>query len=186
MGKRLAGCFDAAVAASLREKGAEDIESELASYLTDAHAIEAQSLKLLEAGPSLAGSDELAHVLQRHLEETRGQQSMIEARLRAHDARPSLLESTALRIGGANLGAFLAAQPDTPLKLAGFAYAFEHLEIAAYDLLRCVAEQASDGETIAVALQIMGEERAAAERIAETWDDVVDVTLAQLVGEPAA
>ena len=185
MGQRLAACFDTAVAASLREKGAEDIESELVSYLTDAHAIEAQSLKLLEAAPALAGAGELAQVLQKHLDETRGQQCMIEARLRAHDAEPSRLQSTALRIGGANLGAFLAAQPDTPVKLAGFAYAFEHLEIAAYDLLRCVAEQASDGETIAVALQIRGEERAAADRIAESWDAVVNVTLAQLVGEPA-
>jgi len=40
-----------------------------------------------------------------------------------------------LRIGGVNLGAFFGAQPDTPSKLAGFAFGFEHLEIAAYEQL---------------------------------------------------
>lgn len=35
----------------------------------------------------------------------------------------------------------MAAQPDTPPKLAGFAYALEHLEIGSYELLRRVAER---------------------------------------------
>jgi hypothetical protein len=47
MGERLAACFDRAVDASLREKDSDGIRSELVSYLTDAHAIEAQALQLL-------------------------------------------------------------------------------------------------------------------------------------------
>jgi hypothetical protein len=39
------------------------------------------------------------------------------------------------RIGAQNLAGFFAAQPDTTPKLAGFVFAFEHLEIAAYHLL---------------------------------------------------
>src|SRR5919109_831289 len=166
MAERLAGCFDVAVEASLREKGADDVEAEVVSYLTDAYAIESQSLQLLEGGPAIAGFDELAQAFREHLEETREQRRRLEERLGAHEARPSRFQSGGMRIGGANLGAFFAAQPDTPAKLAGFAYAFEHLEIAAYELLRRVAERANDSETIAVALQIAGEERAAAERIA--------------------
>ena len=185
MGERLAECFDVAVEASLREKDAEDIEGELVSYLTDAHAIESQALQLLDAGPGIAGFDHLAEVFRRHLEETREQQRLVEQRLRAHDSRPSRFQSTSLRIGGANLGAFFAAQPDTPAKLAGFAYAFEHLEIAAYELLRRVAERAGDDETIAVAVRIVGEERAAAERIAGTWDEAIDATLAKLTADAA-
>jgi ferritin-like metal-binding protein YciE len=180
MGERLAACFDVAVEASLRVKGADDIESELLSYLADAHALESQSLQLLEAGPSIAGLDQLAQVFREHLEETREQLRLVEARLEAHDARPSRFQSTALRLGGANLGAFFAAQPDTPMKLAGFAYAFEHLEIASYELLSRVAERAGDTETVSVATQISGEERAAAERIAATWDTAVDAALAKL------
>jgi ferritin-like metal-binding protein YciE len=177
MAERLAGCFDAAVEASLREKDAGDVRSELVSYLRDAHAIEAQALQVLEAGPGIAGFDALADVFRDHLEETREHQRLVEERLRAHDARPSRFESTAMRIGGLNIGGFFAGQPDTPAKLAGFAFAFAHLEIAAYELLRRVAQRAGDPETVAIADRILREERAAAERIAATWDAAMDAAL---------
>jgi ferritin-like metal-binding protein YciE len=178
MAARLEDCFDVAVEASLREKDVDDIESELVSYLTDAHAIEAQALQLLETGPAIAGFDELAEVFQDHLEETREQRRLIEERLEAHDGKPSRFQNAGLRIGAINIGGFFGAQPDTPLKLAGFAFAFEHLEIAAYELLRRVAERAGDAETVAVAERIAAEERTAAERIAATWDGAVDAALA--------
>jgi ferritin-like metal-binding protein YciE len=177
MGERLAGSFDQAVEASLREKDDDAIESELVSYLTDAHAIETQALQLLEVGPAIAGFEELAEVFRDHLEETRGQRELVEERLRAHRARPSLVQNTAMRIGGLNIGNFFGAQPDTPAKLAGFAFAFEHLEIAAYELLRRIAERASDQETVTVAVRILGEERRAAERVAGTWDGAMDAAL---------
>jgi ferritin-like metal-binding protein YciE len=180
MGERLAAGFDDAVEASLRDKDADGIRSELVSYLTDAHAIEAQALQLLESGPGIAGFEELAEVFREHLEETREQQQLVEARLRDHDARPSRFQNTGMRIGGMNIGAFFAAQPDTPAKLAGFAFAFEHLEIAAYELLRRVAQRAGDTETVAMAERIADEERAAAQRIAGTWDAAVDAALADL------
>jgi ferritin-like metal-binding protein YciE len=177
MAERLAANFDVAVEASLRDKDADAIEEELVSYLTDAYAIEAQALQLLQAGPAIAGFDELAQAFRDHLEETREQQRLVRERLRAHDATPSRFQNTGMRIGALNLGGFFGAQPDTPVKLAGFAFAFEHLEIAAYELLRRVAERADDAETVAVAQRIVGEERAAAERIAGTWDAAMDTTL---------
>ena len=180
MAGRLADRFDLAVEASLREKDADGIRSELVSYLTDAHAIEAQALQLLEAGPEIAGCEELAEAFRDHLDETREQQRLVGDRLRAHDARPSLFQNTGMRVGGLNIGAFFRAQPDTPAKLSGFAYAFEHLEIAAYELLRRVADRSGDAETVAVADQILGEERRAAERIAGTWDAAMAATLADL------
>jgi ferritin-like metal-binding protein YciE len=186
MGQRLADCFDEAVDASLRRAGGADIASALVSYLTDARAIEAQAIVLLESGARIAGVPELADVLAAHLDETRGHKRLLEDRLRAHDARPSRFENTALGIGGANLGAFFAAQPDTPVKLAGFAYAFEHLEIAAYELLRRVAARAADPETVAAAEQILAEERRAAEQVAATWDAAVDAVLGNLVGSAHA
>lgn len=180
MAERLAAGFDEAVEASLREKDAEAIESELVSYLRDAHAIEAQALQVLEAGSGIAGFEQLATVFREHLEETREQQQIVEERLRAHDSGPSRFQSTAMRVGGLNIGAFFGAQPDTPAKLAGFAYAFEHLEIAAYELLRRVAERAGDQETVAAANRILVQERHAAERIAGTWDAAIDAGLEQV------
>jgi ferritin-like metal-binding protein YciE len=184
MGERLAAGFDRAVEASLREKDADGIREELVSYLTDAHAIESQAIQVLSAGPKIAGVEPLARVFEEHLEETREQQRLVEGRLAAHDAKPSRFESTGMRIGGLNIGAFFTAQPDTPAKIAGFAYAFEHLEIAAYELLRRVAERAGDPETAAVADGIAMEERTAAERIAGTWDQAMNVALADLSSDP--
>jgi ferritin-like metal-binding protein YciE len=60
---------------------------------------------------------------------------------------------------------FFQTHPDTPGKLACFAYAFEHLEIAGYEELRRVAERAGDQETVALADRVLGEQRAAAERL---------------------
>jgi ferritin-like metal-binding protein YciE len=181
MAERLAAGFDEAVEASLQRKNADEPSSELVPYLTDAHAIEAQAIQLLQAGPRIAGSEELAEVFRDHLEETREQQRLVAERLRAHDARPSRFQNTGMRIGGLNIGAFFGAQPDTPAKLAGFAFAFEHLEIAAYEMLRRVAERADDGETSAVAERIIAEERRAAERIAGTWDAVMDAALERVM-----
>ena len=180
MADRLADCFDEAVDASLLEKDADDIQSELVGYLTDAHSIEAQALQLLEAGPAMAGLQELAEVFRDHLDETREQQRLVEQRLRTLGESPSRFQNIGMRLGGANLGALFAAQPDTPAKLAGFAFAFEHLEIAAYELLRRVAQRAGDQETAEVAERIAAEERAAADRIAGTWDAAIDVALRQL------
>jgi len=72
--------------------------------------------------------------------------------------------------GAAGNGAFFGAQPDTTIKLAGFAYAFEHLEIGAHELLKRVAQRAGDQETVALAERTLADERPAAGRIAATWD----------------
>lgn len=185
MAERLAANFDEAVAASLREKDHDDIASELVSYLRDAHAIENQALQLLEIGPRIAGFDALAAIFREHLEETREHQRLVAERLGAHDAGPSRLQDTAMRIGGFNVGAFFAAQPDTPAKLAGFAFAFEHLEIAAYELLGRIAERADDHETSAVVERILVEERHAVERIAGTWDAAMDAALEKVASGSA-
>ena len=75
-----------------------------------------------------------------------------------------------LKAGGLNLSAFFGAQPDSTTKLAGFAFAFEHLEVAAYELLQRVAARAGDEGVVATAEEILAEERRAAERVAESWD----------------
>ena len=176
MAARLADNFDRAVAASLRE---DDLDGQLVNYLADAHAIEEQAIQLLESGPKIAGESELARVFERHLAETRVQQERLESRLEAHDAGPSRLKDAVLRVGGLNIGGFFAAQPgDTPAKLAGFAFAFEHLEIGAYEQLKRVAAHAGDLETAGLAAEIIGEERAAAAAIRDQFEPAVDASLA--------
>ena len=177
MAERLAANFDGAVEASLAQKGAEDIEEQLVKYLADAHAIEAQAIQLLESGPAIAGEGNLARAFSLHLDETRSQQAALKARLDAHDATPNKLQDAAMRVGAINMGGFFGSQPDTPAKLAGFAFAFEHLEIGGHEQLKRVAERAGDDETVRVVEGIIGEEHAAAAAIRGCFEEAVDATI---------
>ena len=104
----------------------------------------------------------------------------VERLLDARGGKPSAVKDAALRLGSLNWGAFFAAQPDTPAKLAGFAHAFEFLEVGAYSLLARVAVRADDAEVANAANAIAGEERAAADRIAAAFDGAVDASLRDL------
>jgi ferritin-like metal-binding protein YciE len=177
MAERLEANFDRAVEASLRDVAPGDLGEQLDKYLADAHAIEAQAIQLLSLAPKIAGESGLAEVMSRHLEETRAQQEAVRERLRLRGGRTSRFKDIALRGGGVNLGGFFGAQPDTPAKLAGFAFAFEHLEIGAYEQLRRVARRAGDEETVALAERILPEERAAAGAVREQFEPAVEASL---------
>jgi ferritin-like metal-binding protein YciE len=177
MGERLAGAFDTAVAASLAAVAPPDLSEQLLRYLADAHAIEAQAVQLLERGRDLGGDPQLERLYEEHLAETRDQQELVDERLTALGGEPSSLKDAAMRLGGLNWTLFFQAQPDTPGKLAAFAYAFEHLEIAAYEELKLVAERAGDPESVRVAEQILGQERAATEKLADAFDTAVEASL---------
>jgi ferritin-like metal-binding protein YciE len=180
MAERLEAALDRAVDASLRELDPDDLDEQLNKYLADAHAIEAQAIALLQRGQKLAGDAELARVYEHHLEETREHERLVAERLEARGGSPSKLKDAAMRLGGLNWSVFFGAQPDTPAKLAAFVHAFEFLEVGGYEQLRRVARRAGDAETERLAERIVAEERAAAERVAGTWDAAVDVALSDL------
>lgn len=170
MAGRLADSFDAAVDSSLEGADAAAVDSSLLSCLRDVHALEGQAIELLEAGAERVDDEQLEAAFREHLEQTQGHRRRVAALLKERGAGPSSLKDAALKAGGLNLSAFLGAQPDSTTKLAGFAFAFEQLEVAAYELLKRVAERAGDEGTVAAAERILVEERDAAARVAETWD----------------
>jgi len=181
MAGRLESVFDRAVDASLREVDPNDLSEQLRKYLADAHAIEMQAIQMLERAPKITEPEDLAQLYQEHLEETRRHEQLISGRLEAIGGSRSLLKDAGMRLGALNWGGFFQAQPDTPAKLAGFAYAFEHLEIGGYEQLKRVARRAGDDETMRTADAILAEERAAAQKIAARWDGAIDASLAQVV-----
>jgi UDP-glucose 4-epimerase len=170
MAERLEECFDDAVDASLNSGGATELSTRLDRYLADAHAIEKQGLQLLETAPRIVEDAKLKELFNEHLRQSEEHEQLIRERLEARGAKPSKAKDAALRLGGLQVGAFFAAQPDTAAKLTGFAFAFEHLEIAAYELLVRVARQAGDKKVLGVAERILAEERAAAGKLASRWD----------------
>ncbi len=180
MAERLEALVDRAVAASLREQGSGEVRALLPTYLADAHAIETQAVGLLSRAPDIVHEDALATVFAEHLEQTHAHRATVERLLDARGGKPSAVKDAALRLGSLNWGAFFAAQPDTPAKLAGFAHAFEFLEVGAYSLLARVAVRADDAEVANAANAIAGEERAAADRIAAAFGGAVDASLRDL------
>ena len=154
-----------------------NLEEQLIQYLTDAHSIEEQALAQLRSAPDAAGQAELARVFREHLTETEEHERLVRSRLEAHDAAPSRVKDIAGKVGGFAFILFAKSQPDTPGKLAGFAFAFEHLEIAGYELLKRVAQRAGDTTTAELAESIAGEERVAAGKIASTFDGAIEASL---------
>jgi ferritin-like metal-binding protein YciE len=177
MAQRLADNFDRSVEASLAAVEPEDLEEQLVKYLADAHALEAQGVQLLEQGPAVVGEPGLARIFEEHLEETRAHQAKLEARLEAHGGSRNALQDALLRLNGMNVGAFLGAQPDTPAKLAGFAFAFEHIEIGGQEQLKRVAARAGDDETVRIVEGMLLDERAQAARVRGCFEAAVDATL---------
>lgn len=182
MGERLASCFDKAVEASLVEKEPADLDEQLDKYLRDAHAIEAQAIKLLENAPDSVDDLDLAKLFEQHLQETRDHERLVDERLEAREGDSSSLKDTAMRGGALSWATFFETHPDTPGKLVAFAFAFEHLEIAAYEELKRVARKAGDTQTVETADEILLQERAAAAKLAESFDRAADVALRAVSG----
>ena len=174
---RLEGCYDGVVEASLREVGPDDLKEQLRKYLADAHAIEEQAITMLEKAPELSGDTPLNHLYEEHLVETREHAELVHERLDALGGDNSSLKDVAMRMGAMNWGAFFGGHPDTPGKLAAFTFAFEHLEIGAYEQLKRVARRAADEPTATMAERILEQERTAATRIEGMFDEAVAAAL---------
>ncbi|MBV8079972.1 MAG: DUF892 family protein [Actinobacteria bacterium] len=176
---RLEACLDRAADASLETRGG-DVKKRLRKYLADAHAIEKQSAELLSRATGFVDGG-LAALYESHLADTHEHEQLVEARLQGLGGDASTLKDAAMRFGATNWAAFFRTHPDTPAKLTAFAYAFEHLEIGGYEQLRRVADRAGDRDTSELAARILLDERSAANRIAEHFDDVVATTVERLL-----
>jgi ferritin-like metal-binding protein YciE len=177
MGDRLAGAFDIAVDASLRDLSPDDLREQLARYLGDAHALEEQATALLQGGIKLVEDPELSRLFEQHLAETRHHSELVEQRLDALDSGPSKLKDIALKAAGLSWGGFFKAHPDTPGKLVAFAFAFEHLEIGGYEQLRRVAERAGEEAAVQMAETILADERAAAAKLSGAFNHAAELAL---------
>src|SRR5690242_11149740 len=144
---------------------ADDIETQLKKYLTDAHSIEEQALAQLRTAPDIAGDPELSTIFEEHLTETEEQERLVRERLEAHGGSPSRVKDAVMAAGGKGFVLFAKSQPDTPGKLVAHAYSYEALELGGYELLRRVADRAGDTETAQAAERIAAQEQAMADRL---------------------
>src|SRR5919206_4384899 len=125
-------------------------EEQLRKYLTDAHSIEEQAMAQLRLAPRIAGTPDLARMYAEHLRETEGHERLVRSQLEQKGATPSAVKDVAGRVGGWGMVLFARVNPDTPGKLAAHAYSYEHMELAAYELLRRIADRAADAAVAAM------------------------------------
>jgi len=146
------------------------LEEQLVDGLIDAHAMEKQSLTTLEAALKVAGDPQLEALYRGHVAETRRHVELIEERLEAHDASRSIVKDLGGRVSALVLGTGVIAQKNTPAKLVAVAYGYENFEIAAYEMLRRIAQKAGDSETVEAVDRILVNERQAVEKLGASFD----------------
>jgi ferritin-like metal-binding protein YciE len=161
------------------------ITEQLIKHLDEAHAMEQNVLRMLDAMISTTDDPEILQELEHHKIETEGHAMRMRARLEAHGAQPSTVKQAA---------GILTALAKMPLDMvrgeragrnARDGYATEHLEIASYELLKRIAQRASDEETVSDCDLIIAQERAMADTIAAHWDKFAELSLRE-AGAPVS
>jgi ferritin-like metal-binding protein YciE len=141
--------------------------------------MEQNVLRMLEVMITTTDDPDIVRELEHHKIQTEGHAELMKARLAAHGASPSLVKE----FGGV-LGALMKVPLDVVRgekvgRNARDAYATEHMEIAAYELLTRVAERAGDDATVLAASEILAEEREMAAAIEANWDRFVELSLSE-------
>ncbi len=177
MMERLEQRFDAIEQLSHQSLSAEDLQDHIRRHLAEVHAFEAQREQLLDKSEGLAIQPLLQDIYARQVDETLREADLIERRLKQLDGDTSTVIDSAMALGGLNWGLFFQVQSDTPAKLAAFVYAFLHLEIAGYELLRRTADRGCDTETSRICRLILSAKRTAARELVDAFDTSVSETL---------
>jgi ferritin-like metal-binding protein YciE len=166
--RRLHGVLDETARTAVAACGNGERRAHLVAHLSAAHARERRSVDLLRRAAEIACGRHLDATLAAHLDESRRHLGAIARRMAELGAAPTT--DGAAGAGDGVWAAGIERHPDAVGKAATVAYAFEHLEIGRYEQLARVADLVGDRDTAALAHEILGEERAAAEAIASEWE----------------
>jgi ferritin-like metal-binding protein YciE len=156
---------------------AKALEEQLVKHVDEALAMETNVLRMLDAMIGTTEDPELKEGLRQHKLETETHVDRMLSRLAAHEASPSTV-----REAGGFLTALMKSVVDFARgqkagRNARDAYATEHMEIAAYELLERIARRAGDEETAQAAAQNRADEERMAKLIERNWDKLADLTL---------
>lgn len=138
-------------------------DEHLNDWLRDAHAMEQQSEKTLQGqAERLEHYPELRARIEQHIEETRGQQRMIDECLSRRGVSNSVIKDIGGKLTAFGQAMTGAAASDEVVKGAMAGYVLENVEIASYTSLIAAAEAVGDTATRAVCEQILEQEKAMA------------------------
>jgi ferritin-like metal-binding protein YciE len=179
MGGRELGRFRMRPVAQATEPGVTDEAARrvLQRHVDEAIAMEQSVLRMLDSLIATTDDVEIEDELLHHREETVQQADRLRERLHALGGQPSALREAGGMVATLMKSALDAARGEKAGRNARDAYAAEHMEIAAYQLLERVAEHAGDAETADVARRNRAEEEAMAEKLEARWDRFAELSL---------
>ena len=162
----------------------QELEAQLVKHIDEALAMEQSVLRMLDSMISTTDDPDIKEHLREHKLETEKHADRMQRRLEAHGASPSTVREGVGIVQALMKGVLDAARSEKAGRNARDAYATEHLEIAAYQLLERVAQRAGDEETAQAARENRAEEEAMAKVIDANWDRFAELSL-QEAGIPA-
>ena len=153
-------------------------QENLLDWLRDAHAMEQQAEKMLKAqSERLENYPQLKARIDEHIEETLGQQQLIDEELKRLGGSASTLKDVGgkLMAFGQAVGGSLMS--DEVIKGAMAGYVFENMEVASYTVLIAAAKAAGDAETQAACEKILPQEVAMAQWLLEHLPELTQAFL---------
>lgn len=153
------------------------LRERVVDYVQDAHAMEQNSLMMLKSMLAHTDDPELREVLEHHAQETEEHEARLRNRLEALGAGTSKTRQGSALLGSMFKGVLDQVRSEKPSKDARDGYLTEQLEIASYELLQRLADRAGDAQTAEIARLNLKDEKAMADKIASSWDKVIDLTL---------
>jgi len=155
----------------------QDAKDQLLKHVDEALAMEQNVLRMLDGLISTTRDDAIKQELRQHKLETEQHADRMRERLEALGGQPS-----AIREVGGIVGALMKSVVDlTRSEKAGRnardAYATEHMEIAAYELLERIAVTAGDEETAEAARLNRADEEKMAKTIEASWDRFAELSV---------
>jgi ferritin-like metal-binding protein YciE len=155
----------------------EQLKEQLVKHIDEAYAMEQNVLRMLDGMIKTTEDPEVKNELRQHKLETERHAERMNERLEAHSATPSMVKE-ASGVAGALMKSVLdLARGESAGRTARDGYATEHLEIASYQLLERIAQQAGDEETAEAARENRKDEEAMAKKLDAHWDKFAALSL---------
>jgi ferritin-like metal-binding protein YciE len=157
-----------------------DYKANLLDWLRDAHAMEQQAESMLKAqAQRLENYPTLKARIEQHLEETMGQQRLLDGLITGLGGSTSAMKDLAGKITAFGQGISGMFMSDEVVKGAMSGYVFENMEIASYTVLIAAADAAGDTETRSVCEQILTQEVEMAKWLLEHLPEITQAFLAR-------
>ena len=153
------------------------LHDQLVKHIDEAIAMEENVKRMLDGMISTTDDPQIIDLLEHHKVETEQQSQRLRRRLEAHGASTSMVREATGIVGALAKLPLDMVRGEKAGRNARDAYATEHMEIAAYQLLERVAVRAGDDETAEVARENRAEEEAMAKKLDEHWDTFAELSL---------